>query len=398
MRTIAEINDKIRRGKVVVLTAEEMTETVREKGPDKAAQSVDVVTTGTFGMMCSSGAFLNFGHAKPRMRMQKVLLNNVPAYSGIAAVDAYLGATEMPVNDPLNQPFPGEFRYGGAHVIEDLVRGKAVQLEAESYGTHCYPARRVSTRVTLKDLNQAYLYNPRNCYQNYNVATNLTRETRYTYMGILKPNMGNISYSGAGALSPLMNDPYLKTIGIGSRILIGGATGYVSWEGTQHDPTVQRNERGIPTGGAGTLALAGPLKGMDPRFIRGVSLVGYGASLGLGVSIPIPILNPEMAWHTGVCDADITAPVVDYGEAYPDRKPGIIAQVTFEDLKRGTVTINGRSIPAAPISSQPLARAIAERLKDQILNKQFFLTEPVAPLPGPADGKPMKSMPQEDPS
>ena len=89
------------------------------------------MTTGHFWGNVSSGAFLNFGHPNPKMRMTKVTLNGVPAYSGIAAVDAYIGATELPEDDPRNSVHPGEFRYGGGHVIEDLIAGKPVHLEAQ---------------------------------------------------------------------------------------------------------------------------------------------------------------------------------------------------------------------------------------------------------------------------
>jgi uncharacterized protein (DUF39 family) len=392
LRTISEINDRIKQGKAVVVTAEEMTDAAREKGVKQASKEIDVVTTGTFGFMCSSGAFINFGHAKPRMRMQKIHLNKVPVYGGIAAVDGYIGATELRADDSENQPFPGEFRYGGGHVIEDLVSGKKVLLEAASYGTDCYPLKNISTYITLRDVNQAYLFNPRNCYQNYNVATNLSSQRKYTYLGILKPNMGNLSYSGAGQLSPLLNDPYLQTIGIGTRILLGGGEGYVAWQGTQHDPTVKRNERGVPMEGGSTLALIGDLKHMTPRFLKGVSLTGYGASLGVGAAIPIPVLNEEIAYRTAVSDEEIQSPVIDYGLAYPDRKPGIVGHVTFAELKSGTVVLNGKTIPCSPISSLALAREIALQLKTRIQKREFFLSEAVQPLPGPDDGKPFSSL------
>ena len=54
-RTIEEINEKIRAGKAVVVTAEEMTGITKKRGVEKAYREVDVVTTGTFGPMCSSG-------------------------------------------------------------------------------------------------------------------------------------------------------------------------------------------------------------------------------------------------------------------------------------------------------------------------------------------------------
>ncbi|MHA2142831.1 MAG: homocysteine biosynthesis protein, partial [Candidatus Thorarchaeota archaeon] len=92
-KTIQEINEKIRDGSVRVVTGSEMTEIVAEIGADKAVHEVDVVTTGTFGAMCSSGVWMNFGHAEPPIRMTRVWLNDVEAYTGVSAVDAFIGAT-----------------------------------------------------------------------------------------------------------------------------------------------------------------------------------------------------------------------------------------------------------------------------------------------------------------
>ena len=256
-KTFAEINAKIRTGKAVVVTAEEMTDVVRTDGVGTAARKVDVVTTGTFGLMCSSGAFLNFGHTKPKMRASRVWLNDVDAYAGIAAVDCYIGATQPQEEDPLNRVHPGRFEYGGGHVIEDLVAGKKVALRATSYGTDCYPSREYRADVRLADLRDAMLVNPRNAYQNYNCAVNLSGKTIYTYMGVLRPQMANATYSSAGQLSPLMNDPYYWTLGTGTKIFLGGAVGVISWAGTQHAPATQRNARGVPRGGAGTLMVTG---------------------------------------------------------------------------------------------------------------------------------------------
>jgi uncharacterized protein (DUF39 family) len=221
-KSLAEINARIKSGKVVVLTAEEVVPLVKEKGVRQAAAEVDVITTGTFGIMCSSGAYFNFGHTKPRMRMHKVWLNDVNAYTGIAAVDAFIGAAEVPDNDPLNSVHPGEFRYGGGHVIHDLVARRPVRLRATSYGTDCYPRREINTVITIDDINQAVLFNPRNAYQNYNVAVNMSDKTIYTYLGVLKPHLANANYSTSGQLSPL-----LKTLISG---LLASVPGF-SWEG-----------------------------------------------------------------------------------------------------------------------------------------------------------------------
>ncbi len=391
-KSLAEINSKIKSGKVVVMTAEEVISLVQEKGVKQAASEVDVVTTGTFGAMCSSGAYFNFGHAKPRIRMSKVWLNDVNAYTGIAAVDAFIGATEVADGDPLNSVHPGEFRYGGGHVIHDLVARKPIRLRATAYGTDCYPRREIDTVITIDDLNQAVLFNPRNAYQNYNVAVNLSKRTVYTYLGVLKPHMANANYSTSGQLSPLLKDPYLRTIGIGSRIFLGGGIGYVAWQGTQHCPTMTA----LPDGGklieGGTLAVIGDLKQMQPEWLVGASMLGYGASLTVGLGVPIPVLNEEILYWASRSDEQIYAPVVDYGLAYPAGNPEPLGYVTYAQLKSGTIKIDGKEIPTGPMSSYPRARKIAGILKEWIQQGSFLLTEPVVPLPSIGEAQPMNPL------
>ena len=382
-KTIAEINDKIRQGQAVVVTAEEIIEIVANKGAAQAAKEVDVVTTGTFGPMCSSGAYFNFGHTKPKIKAGggTALLNGVPAYTGLAAVDLYIGATALPEDDPRNKIPPGEFSYGGAHVIEDLLAGKDVRLQIEAYGTDCYPRKHLDTLINLKDLNEAVLFNTRNAYQNYNVAVNLSQKTIYTYLGTLKPNLGNANYCSAGQLSPLLNDPYLKTIGLGTRIWLGGGVGYVAWQGTQFNPHAPRLDNGTPKRPAQTLAVIGDLKQMKAQWIKGVSFVGYGTTLNVGIGIPIPILNEEIVKCTAVKDADITCAVVDYSEAYPQGKADVLGEVTYQQLKSGEIEVKGKKVPTSGISSYKNARVIADDLKEQIKKGKFLLTEKVADLP-----------------
>ena len=375
-KTYAEINAKIKSGKAVVVTAEEIIGIVREQGPEEAAAQVDVVTTGTFAPMCSSGAFINIGQSKPLVRTTKTWFNNVPAYSGVAAVDCFLGATEASEDDPLNKIHPGEFNYGGGHVIQDLVSGKKVEVRAESYGTDCYPNRRIEKMMTLEELPQAIMCNPRNGYQNYNCAINRSDRIKYTYMGTLKPGMANANYSTAGELSPLFNDPYLKTIGIGTRIFLGGAQGYVTWSGTQHKSDVQRGLNGVPVTPAGTLFVMGNLKEMSPEWLVAQSIRGYGVSLSVGLGIPIPILNEEMVKYTAVSDADIFTQVVDYGHDYPEAISKSYGQVSYAELKSGTITIQGQKIPTVPLSSMIKARKIAGLLKTAIEKGTFLLGEP----------------------
>jgi L-aspartate semialdehyde sulfurtransferase len=383
-RTIKEINEKIKEGKAVVVTAAEIIEIAKKEGIKKAAEKIDVVTTGTFGPMCSSGAYFNIGHSKPRIKLGggKSYLNDVPAYAAFAAVDLFIGANALPDDDPRNRNHPGDFNYGGGHVIEELVAGHDVRLVASAYGTDCYPRKKLETWINLKDLNEAVLFNMRNCYQNYNVAVNLSEKTIYTYMGVLKPRLGSAGYCSAGQLSPLLKDPYYKTIGIGSRIFLGGGIGYVTWPGTQFNPAVPRSDNGTPRGGAGTLCVIGDLKQMSSRYLVGTSMLGYGATLTVGIGVPIPILDEEMLRYTAVTDAEIFAPVIDYSGAYPNREGGSLGEVSYAELRSGKINVQGKSVPTASLSSYPRALEIAATLKEWVKSGKFLLTEPVAPLPG----------------
>ena len=401
MKTITEINERIRKGQAVVVTAEEIINVVKKKGVKKAAQEVDVVTTGTFGPMCSSGAYFNIGHSKPRIKLGggRAYLNDVLAYPGFAAVDLFIGSNALPDDDPRNRIHPGEFNYGGGHVIEELVAGKDIRLVATAYGTDCYPRRKLETWINIKDLNEAVLFNVRNVYQNYNVAVNLSDKTIYTYMGILKPRLGNAYYCSAGQLSPLLNDPYYKTLGIGTKIFLGGGVGFIAWQGTQHNPNVLRSENGVPRRGGGTLAVIGDLKQMSPKWLVGTSMFGYGCTITVGIGIPVPILSEEILKYTTVSDRDILAPIVDYSEAYPQMKSDVLGEVSYAQLKGGKIKVQGKNVPTASLSSYPRAVEIATILKEWILSGKFLLTESVAPLPGVESGvtfKPLNERPIEE--
>jgi len=369
-KSYAEINEKINNGSVVVVTAEEMINIVEERGVKVAAEEIDVVTTGTFGPMCSSGAFLNLGHSDPPIKFEHLWLNDVHAYHGNAAVDCYIGCTRMADVRP--------FEYGGGHVIEDLVSGKPIRLKGNSNTTDCYPLAEVDTEVTLDSINQAILCNPRNAYQRYVCAVNSSDKTLYTYMGKLLPKFGNAHYAGAGCLSPLSNDPDYETIGLGTRIFLGGGIGYVIGEGTQHNPSNR----------FGTLFLKGNLKQMSSEYLRGAAYENYGTSMFVGVGIPIPILNEGLVKKTAIKNEDILTDIVDY--SVPRRNRPIIKQVSYKELESGYVEINGKKVKCSSLSSLFYARKVAKTLKNWINEGKFFLNPPAETLPTNTVFKPMK--------
>jgi L-aspartate semialdehyde sulfurtransferase len=381
MRTIDEINDKINRRCAVVWTVEELKAKVTEIGVTEAAKQVDVITTGSFEPMESSGAIINLGHTDPPIKIRSCWLDGVLAYSGFGAVDLYLGATqgvEYPSTGDIPDSEESKER-GGGHVIEDLIAGKAVNLRATGQVTDCYPRASFETTITRDTINQFYLYNPRNLYQNFIVGVNGGDRPLFTYLGPLQPRMGNAVYSNPGAISPLLNDPDLQLIGIGTRIFFGGGIGYIAWEGTQHFPLQKRLPNRTPIGPAATLALIGDAKQMERRWVRGCYFKNYGPSIMLGVGIALPVLHEEVVARCAIKDQEIVAPVVDF--SIPRRVRPTFGLVSYAQLKSGRITIEGKSIRAAPLASIYLSRQVAIELKQWIEEDKFTLTQPVSSIP-----------------
>ena len=381
MRTLAEINDKIRRRCAVVWTVEELKARVAEVGVTQTAKEVDVITTGTFEPMESSGAIINLGHTDPPVKIRKCWLDGVPAYAGFGAVDLYLGATQVVDYTDIGDIPDGEEskERGGGHVIEDLIAGKSVQLRAIGQVTDCYPRASFETTITRETINQFYLFNPRNLYQNFIVGVNGGDRPLFTYLGPLQPRLSNAVYSNPGAISPLINDPDLKLIGIGTQIFLGGGIGYIAWEGTQHFPLQKRLPNRTPVGPAATLALIGDAKQMNPKWVRGCYFKNYGPSVMLGVGVPLPVLSEEVVKGCAIQDKDIVAPVVDF--SIPRRVRPTFGLVSYAQLKTGRITIDGKSVRVAPLASFFLSRQVALELKQWIERGEFTLTEAVAPIP-----------------
>ena len=367
-KSIQEINEKIRTGKAVVLTAEEVSAMGKDHSPAELARKVDVVTTATFGPMCSSGMFINTGHANPPIRMEKATLNGVPVFTGIAAVDLYIGATE---NHPENPA------YGGANIIEELIAGKDVVLEAHAKGTDCYPRKDIKTTINKENINEMVMFNPRNAYQNYPVAVNTSTRIKYTYMGSLLPRLGNANFSTSGELSPLLNDPEMRTIGMGTRIFLGGTSGYISWHGTQYKSDAELNEHGVPVSNAATLAVIGDASRMSPEFIKAAYYEKYGVSMFVGIGIPIPVLDEDMALRVMIRNEQITTRILDYGD--PDHPE--LGRTNYRELMSGEIELNNKKIKTSSLSSIFQARKIADILKKQVAEGSFLLTEALEVFP-----------------
>lgn len=196
-------------------------------------------------------------------------------------------------------------------------------------------------------------------------------------MGKLLPRMKNATYSSAGALSPLLNDPHLDTIGIGTGIFLGGGEGYVSWQGTQFN-TAAEEVNGVPVKGSRTLAVCGDMKQMDPRYVRGLDITGYGISLAIGIGVPIPVLNEDVIQRCSITDDQIFAEMQDY--SLPSGRT-CMQRYSYEELRSGSIEYQGKKLRTSSMSSLCGARKVADQLKDWIEKGEFLLNRPSTMLP-----------------
>jgi len=309
MKTIKGINGKIAAGTAVVCTAAELKQRIAG-GETVTATDVDVVTTGTFGVMSGTLAVLHlpvtaagtFRHA------EKVRLNGVPAHPGPCPNEG-LGSVDLVVYGTAR----ADAAYGGGHLFRDIVAGKEIAVDLESAG------KRYSRTVTLEDMGQARLVTTRSAFKNYLAVINTkpgTVQTIFSVKGLTGP-WTEASVSGCGDINPLQNDPGFQVIGPGIRVLLNGGTGYVMGTGT-------RSSRENPN-----IAVYGDMHAMIPEMMGGF-VTSAGPECNASVAIPIPVLDDTVLEGLRITNKGIPLPVADASDRIP------FATASYADVWDGT--------------------------------------------------------------
>ncbi len=307
-QTIDKINEKLKANEAVVVTADEFKQMVR-KG--EAVEDVDVVTTATMGIMSgTAGLFcIPFAERGEYEKAKKAWINGVPAYPGpcpnerLGIVDLILYGTDH-----------ASHSYGGGHVLQEIVAGNEITLEIETK-----EGKRVETSFTLDQLDFARLLGTRICFKNYMAFVNSSDDAVDTIFSVnpLKGRLSEATVCGCGELNPLQNDPELRTIGIGTRILVNGAVGHIAGSGT-------RGSAKKPN-----ISVVADLKGMDPWFMG-----GFGTAAGpeclTSIAIPIPVLNAQVLEDLKVLDEDIPLPIAEIHSREP------FAETTYAQVWQNT--------------------------------------------------------------
>ncbi|MBN1786392.1 MAG: methanogenesis marker 16 metalloprotein [Candidatus Methanofastidiosa archaeon] len=413
VKTIDEINEKISKGEAVVYTAQELKSMIRD-GERVSPANVDVVTAGTCGLMSGTAAILTIPVAgKGAFKKAKQLwLNDVPAFPGpcpnesLGMVDAFLYGTSYASKE-----------YGGGHLLRDLVEGKEVDVRVVSED-----GRTFENAITLDDFLFSRMVTTRTSYRNYVSFVNRLEESFDTIFSVtgLKGPFKEATAIGCGEINPIENDPCLKTMGVGTKVLLNGQVAYVMGQGTRSS-----KERPV-------LSVFGEIKGMDPQFMGGFKTSATPEVINT-LAAPLPFTEETME-YLKVTDDGIGLPVADIHDRVPFASSdygrvwqGTDLEITFDpkrckeceechadmhcptnairpnkggiDKRRcfncgtcvyvcpngsysgalGSLHCEGRDVPISlRQSNRAMADKLCKKLRDMIMDKEFYLTKKVS--------------------
>ncbi len=421
-RTIADINRKLAAGEAVVMSASELCQEVR-CGTDVQFDDLDVITSGTCGLMSGTYAVLSFQFSDPNrfVKASQIYFNGVEGYPGpcpnerIGIIDAIVYGTKHSRLDP---------HYGGGHLFKDIVRGAEIAVEVITD-----EGKTLRGGVTIDQMPHAVLHGSRHAFRNYVGFVNPGKDPIATIFcsSALPPNYGGATACGCGELNPIQKDPGLRTIGVGTRVMLNGGTGFVAGLGTRS--SIERP----------CLSVVADMHTMNPDYMGGFQ-TSAGPEVIQTWAVPIPILDETVLRTAKILDEEIPLVITDIrgraaltettyahlwlgtarrigfddkacsvfrskcldcppallcpSHAFTEKKDKIDGKICFSCGicaatchgncfvgEIGSVQVDGRRVPFIQrLSDRAKASAAADELKDKLLGQTFKLVEPVAKI------------------
>jgi putative methanogenesis marker 16 metalloprotein len=288
-----EICEKVKRKEAVVMTAAEVSELVYG-GQSSGLSEVDVITTATRAVMSGTYAVLSFPVARPAsfLRAKRAWINGVAAQVG-PCPNENLGVLDLVVFGTAHSR--DRPNYGGGHLFRDLVAGKKAEVDVETDD-----GRFISKEVGLDEMPHARLFGSRHAFKNYSAFVNAGKSPVNTIFHSrgFAPDLQEATFSGCGLVNPLKNDPLLESIGMGTRILLNGAEGYVIGTGT-------RSSRERPN-----LSGFADMHEMVPEYMGGF-VTSSGPECICSLAVAIPVVSKTIFEEMMRPDREIALPVND---------------------------------------------------------------------------------------
>lgn len=292
-KSFPEIMSRVEKGQAVVMTSQEVCDLVRSKEQSEL-EDVDVVTTATRAVMSGTYAVFSFPVAAPGSfaRARGVWMNGVPAHVG-PCPNENLGVLDLVVYGTAHSRERKD--YGGGHLFRDLVEGKPVIVDVETED-----GLAIQSEVGLDEMPHARLFGSRHAFKNYSAFVNPGDKPISTIFHAreFEPHRRGATFSGCGQINPVKNDPLLEAVGMGTRILMNGAEGFVVGQGTRSCP-----ERPNLSGFA-------DMHKMQPEYMGGF-VTSAGPECICSWAVPIPVTTSTILKEIARLDGEIPLPVMD---------------------------------------------------------------------------------------
>ena len=361
-RSEAELIRRQRQGNLQVRSAAAYRERVRRDGLAEAYRCTDVVVAANAEFTDQASLLLLLGPCDPPIRIRRFRLGTSEGLGGHG-------------NSELLLPIG----LGGAAVLDDLLAGLSLPLQASGVGTAQQPRLELDTRISLESIGAGRLLLHRAVAENGVVAASSREGLTITPWGPVLGPLSSALYSCGGAGSIGLTMPGLSLLGPGSPLMVAGATGWVSGAGSGHNPGVRRLASGQALSPGACAALEVELHGLQRRWLRATRQPDGSSGLLVAIAAPVPLINGTIARQAACDDTELEAPVLDF--AIPRRVRPCLGSARYSDLKAGRLTLAGRQLHGAPAHSPRLAAEISEHLADALLNGHFPLRLPLQPLP-----------------
>ena len=360
-RSALELRLRQEQGELRVRTAAAYRELVQQVGLAEAYAATDVVVAADAGFSDQASLHISLGPSDPPIRLRELQLGGV---TGLASGGP--GELVLPIGG------------GGAQVLEDLLRGKALPLAASGEATAQHPRRELHTNLDLSRIGVARLLLQRAIVENGVVACSSAAGLCACPWGPLLGPHHTALYNCGGAGSIGLTMPGLSQLGPGSPLLVAGATGWVLGAGSGHQPGVRRQPSGHAISPGAVAALAVDLAELDQRWLRACAFEGHGSALLVAIAAPVQLLDATSARQAAATPEQLQAPVLDL--AIPRRVKPSLGAVSYAALASGRVAVGGQELRCAPAHSPRLAAEISAELVERLKQNRFPLHLPLQPL------------------
>jgi len=317
----------------VILTYEQLLSEVKLNGLKSISSKIQAVALGVFEPL--DHVRLTMGFKSLGLKPFSAKIQNVPL-SVQGEREFILTPTTLSLDDAMNTHFPGDFIYGGAFVLEDLMNHKPLDFRVFGYPTDLMDRQELRKSISVDELHYGYLDVELRKELHPTAYVNGSDSLKFSENGAVKNNFQSINFKTSGLLQSIIDlASHVETV------FMAGTTGILS------------------SLGESVVRFSGDFLRMDTLYASGLSLKGYGVMLALGLGALIRVEGNVHILDQIISNEDRLYKVVDIAAQKE------LSRIPFKQFRDSMVVIDDGAYKVGSLTSLYLAERIARRLAGQ---------------------------------